>query len=319
MKMRITASIIFLLLVSRATAQVDTSKSKYGTYYFEGDEVVFEFDRRAYETNLRASDSTGVDFADLGILEVAVSGTFNNWSKEGWSMQQVDQYRYRLRKHVKDFTDAPNWQFKFIINGTYWTAADSLLKKQGILGWYDLKNPNAPAPAPVDTGNVLFRLEGYDKSRQVILSGTFNNWDDSALKMKRVAGGWEMRLSLAPGVYEYKFIEDGNWIHDPANPEKRRNQYDTFNSVLRVTKQVRFELKGFDDARTVILSGSFNNWNARALKMRRTESGWAIEIPLPGGKHEYKFIVDGNWMTDPANPRTEITWDGHENSVLFVR
>lgn len=319
MKLKYASSIFFLFLSAWATAQIDTSKSKYGAYYFEGDDVVFEFDRRAYEATLRASDSTAVDFADLNILEVAISGTFNNWSKEGWTMQQVDTFRYQLRKHLKDLTDAPNWQFKFVINGTYWTAADSMLKKQGVLGWYNLKNPNAPAPAPVDSGNVLFRLEGYAKSKQVILSGTFNNWDEEALRMRRVADGWEMRLSLAPGVYEYKFIADGKWMEDPANREKRRNQYNTFNSVLRVTKQVRFELRGFDDARTVILSGSFNNWNEKALKMRRTESGWAIEIPLTGGKHLYKFIVDGNWMTDPANPRTETTWDGFVNSVLLVR
>jgi len=82
-------------------------------------------------------------------------------------------------------------------------------------------------------------------------------------------------------------------MEDPANPEKRRNQYSTFNSVLRVTKSVRFELEGYQDARTVILSGSFNDWNDKALKMRRTETGWALEVPLTGGKHLYKFIVDG--------------------------
>jgi len=310
---------LFALLSCSAAAQIDTAKSKYGAYYFEGEEVVFEFDRRAYEAAVRASDSTGVDFADLGILEVAVTGAFNNWSQEGWTMQRVDEYRYRLRKHLKDFKDAPNWQFKFLINGTHWVAADSILKKQGIIGWYDIKNPNAPAPPSGDTGNVLFKLKGYTGNKKVILTGNFNNWDEEAIPMKRVADGWEMHMTLKPGVYEYKFIVDGEWMEDPANPEKRLNQYHTLNSVLRVAKQVRFELEGFNDARQVVLSGSFNDWNETALKMRRTELGWKIEIPLVGGKHLYKFIVDGQWMLDPANPRTETTWDGHENSVLFVR
>lgn len=319
MQLRYPASLLILFLTTWVSGQIDTSKSKYGSYYFEGDEVVFEFDRRAYETAVRASDSTAVDFADLGILEVAVTGTFTGWSEEGWVMQKIDDNRYRLRKQLKDFTDAPNWQFKFVINGTYWTAGDSILKKQGMLGWYDIKNPNAPQPRSGDTGNVVFNLKGFTQNKQVILSGSFNNWDETALRMKRVADGWEMHMTLPPGVYEYKFIVDDNWMEDPANPEKRRNQYNTFNSVLRVTKLVRFDLKGYDDARTVILSGSFNNWNEKALKMRRTETGWKIEIPLTGGKHLYKFIVDGNWMTDPANPRTETTWDGYVNSVLFVR
>ena len=166
---------------------------------------------------------------------------------------------------------------------------------------------------------MVFRLKGYTKNKQVILAGNFNNWDEEAVKMKRVADGWEMHMTLTPGVYEYKFIVDGKWMEDPANPERRRNQYNTFNSVLRVAKQVRFELAGFDDARTIVLSGSFNDWNENALKMRRTETGWKIELPLVGGKHLYKFIVDGKWMLDPANLRTETTWDGFVNSVLFVR
>ena len=319
MKLKYSASIFFLLLVSWATAQPDTARSQYGTYYFEGDDVVFEFDLRAYKAAARASDSTVADFSDLGVLEIAVTGNFNNWSQEGWTMQRVDEYRYRLRKHLRDFTEAPNWQFKFVINGIYRAAADSMLKKKGMLGWYDIPNPDAPMPAPVDTGNVLFRLEGFEKSREVILTGSFNNWDEKTLQMKRVEGGWELRLPLSSGVYEYKFIADGKWMHDPANPEKRRNQYSTYNSVLRVAKPVRFELNGFDDARTVILSGSFNDWNTKNLKMRRTETGWAIEIPLTGGKHLYKFIVDGNWITDPANLRTETSWDGHVNSVLLLR
>ncbi|GAB4497058.1 MAG: hypothetical protein OHK0019_29960 [Saprospiraceae bacterium] len=318
-QLKFSATCLLLFLASWAGAQIDTAQSKFGRYYFEGDDVVFEFDLRAYETALRSADSSAADFLEHDILEVAVSGNFNNWSAEGWKMQQVDKFRYRLRKNVKDLKGTPNWQFKFVINGTYWTPADSILKKQGLLGWYNVKNPNAPTPPTGDTGNVIFRLKGYQQSKKVILTGTFNNWDEEAIQMKRVADGWEIHMSLKPGVYEYKFIVDGEWMEDRANPEKRKNQYGTLNSVLRVTKQVRFELEGFDDARQVILSGSFNNWNEKAFKMQRTETGWAVEIPLVGGKHLYKFIVDGNWMTDPANPRTETTWDGYVNSVLLVR
>lgn len=319
MRLSYPVMILFALLSFGASAQVDTAKSPYGTYYFEGEEVVFEFDRRAYERALRASDSTAVDFADLGVLEVAVTGAFNGWSKKGWVMQQVDENRFRLRKNLRDFKDAPDWQFKFVINGTHWTRVDSVLKKKGVLGHYDLQNPNAPRPPSGDTGNVVFRLAGFTEKQRVVLAGTFNNWDEQNYRMKRVEGGWEMWLTLKPGTYEYKFIVDGEWMHDPANPEKKLNEHHTFNSILRVTTPVRFELAGFPDAREVILTGTFNDWNEKALRMRRTEFGWAIDLPLAGGKHLYKFIVDGKWMTDPANPRTETDRYGHVNSVLFVR
>ncbi len=85
----------------------------------------------------------------------------------------------------------------------------------------------------------------FDPPEVPALWAPFNNWDEQNYRMKAVNGGWEMHLSLPPGVYEYKFIVDGQWMHDPANPEKRRNQYDTFNSVLRVAQNTVFELNGF--------------------------------------------------------------------------
>ncbi len=310
---------LFLLLSLNATAQIDTSKSKYGYYYFDKDDVVFEFDRRAYEAAMHSTDSSKVDFADLEILEVVVAGNADDWSKDDWVMKKVDEYHYQLRKKRVDFKDAPNWRFKFLINGDYWTTPDSVFEKKGWLGRYDAPVPDNLLPVPSDTGQVGFHLKGHLNAKTVILTGSFNNWDEHLYKMRRDATGWTLRLSLAPREYEYKFIVDGEWMHDPANPEKRINQYDTYNSILRLTKTVNFELRGFNDAKTVILAGSFNNWDEHSTKMQRTASGWKIELPLASGKHTYKFIVDGQWMHDPANPRLENDRQGNENSVLFVR
>jgi len=313
------AALLALLLCCSGPlgAQIDSAKSKYGLYFFEGDEVVFEFDKRVYENALHSADSNAVDFADLDILQVTVSGDFNNWSAEGWVMQRMDENRYQLRKHLKDFKDKPDWQFRFLINGTYWTPV-GVLKKEGVLGRYDLRPPEV-APPSGDSGNVVFHLRGFTEKKQVILAGTFNNWDEQNYRMRRVDGGWEMRLPLPPGVYEYKFIADGEWMHDPSNPEKKRNQYGSFNSVLRVAAPVRFELQGFADAREVFVAGSFNKWREHEISLQKNGAGWTVDLPLTGGKYLYKFIVDGKWMTDPANPRTETDPKGNVNSVLFVR
>lgn len=319
MYLKYPASILFLFLAQCALAQVDTSKSSYGAYFFENEDVVFEFDRRDYEKAFQGSNGKLVDFADIDISKVSVSGNFNNWSEQGWTMKRIDKNRFQLRKRLQEFKDAPNWQFRFLINGTYMVAADRVPKIRGQVEKYDIKNPNAPKPTVSDTGNVRFYLKGYTHAKQVILTGDFNNWDEGAIRMKRSGDGWVIHLSLKPGVYEYKFIADGAWTEDPANREKRRNQYMTYNSVLRVSTPVLFELQGYKDARQVILAGSFNNWNESEPKMRRTESGWRIEIPLVGGKHLYKFIIDGNWITDPANRRIETDIEGNQNSVLFVR
>jgi Glycogen recognition site of AMP-activated protein kinase/Carbohydrate-binding module 48 (Isoamylase N-terminal domain) len=319
MQLKYLASIFFLCASSAAGAQIDTAKSVYGSYFLDDEDVVFEFDPQVYEQAVRILGLEKADFADLGILQIAVGGQFNNWSAEGWKMQRIDDKRYQIRKPLKAFKDAPNWQFRLLINSNYWLPLDSALLKKGIMGLYDIENPNAPAPVASDSGNVLFTLAAYAEARQVILSGTFNNWNEQAIAMHRTAKGWEIRLHLEPGEYEYKFIADGKWLEDPANREKRINQHYTFNSVLWVSKQVRFELHGFQNASRVMLAGTFNNWNPNALRMQRAETGWWAEVPLIGGKHHYKFIVDGNWMTDPANRMIEMDIEGNQNSVLFVK
>ena len=304
-----------LITAFSALGQVDTTKSAMGHYYFEGDEVVFEFDQRDYAKAMRASDNASVDFGEVDVVGVSLSGNFNNWSWDGWKMQKVDKYRYQLRKKTIDLKGEPNWQFKFVINGAYWTKPDKV--KQGALTQYDLKNPDKRI-RPDEQGNVLFHLAGYTDRKKVILSGNFNNWDEQDLLMHKTADGWELRLALKPGIYEYKFIADGEWLHDPANRDKKINEHGTFNSLLYVMKSVRFELRGYDDAKQVVLSGSFNKWDTKSIQMRRSDNAWSIDVPLTGGKHLYKFIVDGNWLLDPANRRTEKTWDGFENSIIII-
>ena len=53
-------------------------------------------------------------------------------------------------------------------------------------------------------------------------------------------------------------------------------------------------------AKEVCLSGDFNNWNFSSLPMRKDRNGiWRLRLPLTAGRHEYRFIVDGEWQCDP--------------------
>jgi len=68
-------------------------------------------------------------------------------------------------------------------------------------------------------------------------------------------------------------------------------------------------------ATSVFLAGSFNGWAAAALPMLREGDVWAVVVPLEPGKHEYKFVVDGQWIADPANT---VTVGEYGNSALTV-
>jgi 1,4-alpha-glucan branching enzyme len=71
---------------------------------------------------------------------------------------------------------------------------------------------------------------------QVYVCGDFNGWRPASLRMigQPEAGLWEKRLLLPVGRHEYKFIVDGNWLHDPEARENVRNGFGSLNSVLEV-------------------------------------------------------------------------------------
>jgi hypothetical protein len=173
-------------------------------------------------------------------------------------------------------------------------------------------------------GNTTFRLRGYEHALRVELVGSFNNWDASGWPLERDGRDWVCRLQLPAGRHFYKFVVDGEWIDDPANPPRdddgRGNRY----SAVDVPepgwqdRHVTFTLKGHEDARTVVLAGSFNGWHQSRQRMTRDGDMWVCRVMLPPGTHYYKFIVDGHWMTDPTNRAVETDDRGNPNSVLIL-
>jgi hypothetical protein len=73
-------------------------------------------------------------------------------------------------------------------------------------------------------------------------------------------------------------------------------------------------------AARVSLVGDFNDWDAsKAPLIRVPKSGlWKVTVPLPAGRHLYQFVVDGNWVPDPAAPVAGDDGFGRTNSVRIV-
>jgi hypothetical protein len=71
------------------------------------------------------------------------------------------------------------------------------------------------------------------------------------------------------------------------------------------------------DAQSVFVAGSFNGWQPSAMPLEKQASGrWVIELTLDPGRHEYRFIVDGQWKDDPLSPAYVSNPFGGLNSVL---
>jgi len=74
-------------------------------------------------------------------------------------------------------------------------------------------------------------------AKEVYLAGEFNNWKlDENSRMDQNNGCWTKRLNLNNGKYRYRFVIDGNWVEDPANPLTQLNTYGTLDSLLEVNK-----------------------------------------------------------------------------------
>ncbi len=315
-KINIYIVLLFSCFINTSNAQ---DKSQYK---IEGDVVVFSFDARDYKKYTKINSIFRVSLNDINIEEVTLSGEFNNWSKDKWKMKKTGEYTYEFHKKLKDFNDKFSWEFKFVINNKYWAEPDkefnSIVKsKEG--NWLKkVYNHNMYTVKPDSNGNAHFFLKGYEDAQKVILSGTFNRWNEEDFKMKKVKGGWKLSLKLKPDTYQYKFIVDGNWMEDPDNPNKEYNEHYTFNSILNLKKLVHFQLDGYENARKIVLTGSFNSWNEKEFVMKKMNNTWYYTLKLDGGKHHYKFIIDGEWIIDPKNPIKE--YDGFENinSVKMV-
>ena len=71
------------------------------------------------------------------------------------------------------------------------------------------------------------------------------------------------------------------------------------------------------DSKSVEVAGEFNNWTP--AKMKKGEQGvWSVKLKLAAGTDQDKFVFDGSWEIDQANPNRVPDGQGGENSVKNV-
>ena len=79
-----------------------------------------------------------------------------------------------------------------------------------------------------------------------------------------------------------------------------------------------FELN-FPGARKVLLLGDFTRWQESPIPMKRKKNGdWAASIKLDPGTYTYRFLVDDQWLNDPACTMHAPNPYGGQNSVIQI-
>jgi hypothetical protein len=129
-------------------------------------------------------------------------------------------------------------------------------------------------------------------------------------QIQRAKGG-SAQLTSPRGVHELRLSPTGLPVETarPVAPAKT-----SAGARLR-----HFELVA-PNARSVLLAGSFNQWNPAATPMIHLAEGrWVTDLSLLPGRYEYLFFVNGNdWTPDPKAVDYASNPFGGYNSVLVV-
>jgi hypothetical protein len=235
--------------------------------------------------------------------KVFISGTFNDWSTIASPMQKTDT-GWTITLNL----GPGRYLYKYIIDGRWKEDPNNKEKVDDLNGGQN---------SVIFCDNHVFHLKGRMDARNVVVSGSFNNWNERELKLLRSMDGWTLAVYLREGTYAYKFIVDHEWMTDPANPITRKDASGNINSFIGIGDTLIFRLPGYSQAKQVALAGNFNNWDDGELMMEKDTAGWYLPYVIAKGLYEYKFIVDGKWMIDSQNPYTAGSGDTKNSVIAF--
>ncbi len=92
------------------------------------------------------------------------------------------------------------------------------------------------------------------------------------------------------------------------------------HAPLGESNTLRFSLYA-PQAGSVALVGDFNGWGSTSeVRLKPAENGtWSVAIPLPSGRYQYAFLVDGQrWVTDPRAEQHVSDDFGRQNAVVTI-
>ena len=73
------------------------------------------------------------------------------------------------------------------------------------------------------------------------------------------------------------------------------------------------------EAKRVFLAGDFNQWDPSVRPMAKSRDGtFRARLKLAPGQYEYKFVADGNWLTDAKAEEQIPNACGGFNSLVRV-
>ncbi len=170
-------------------------------------------------------------------------------------------------------------------------------------------------PHTFSNGQVTFHYTG--SATTVYLAGSFNDWSTTSIKLtKNAKGVWTTTQTLPSGVYEYKYIIDGEWTADPLNGAV--GGYDG-NSILVVpgtetpidTGKVTVVLHFYRE------SGAYTGWDTWFWSKEGSGSA-AFKTAAYDKGRVASFTVDGRSNTNVGYTVRKTDWSDKEFYDRFI-
>ena len=123
-------------------------------------------------------------------------------------------------------------------------------------------------------------------------------------------------MSIIRAVTELKMKGTERKGREEEGPMMKEKLADAPQTQLTETGEALFVCR--HAGAEVYLAGDFNEWNPRSHRMFKREGYFKRKLKLEPGAHEYKFVVDGEWITDPTAAEQRANGFGSLNSVIRV-
>ncbi len=194
-----------------------------------------------------------------------------------------------------------------------------------------LNTDKAEAPY-ITNGTITFSFKGTRSTQAVSLALKNENYRRFHTFERNPNGIFILTLPVPENqlTIHYRLIVDGLWTIDP-NAQTEIDSRGISVSKVSISQDssmpkpgvsrknnglTRFIYAGIPGERVSVI-GDFNNWDPYLSELNETSPGiFEIKMFLAPGKHYYRFVVNGQEITDPANTKTARNGWGKDSSVI---
>jgi hypothetical protein len=156
----------------------------------------------------------------------------------------------------------------------------------------------------------------HGPGNNIQVCGSWDGWKKKINLDKVNEGYFTVYLNLRPGVYQYKFVVDGEWKILDNCTNVIQSDIGNFNHVLVVgggNIHVSFEWNKGSNQVFIYLQP---DWE-KPYKLVKKESLHYLELELPIGTYQYKYLVDNEWRYREDLPYVKNR-DGSVNNIIQV-